>query len=164
MDKRKPPTPGGCIWREDACYSGMWNTSCGQCFMFEAGSPQDNYTRFCPSCGARCKQEGPERRRVMGKGRVPTYRQWVRCIHAAESNPQRQGMAVDLITEIRRAINRTNAEAGSDTPDFVLAEFLIACLAAFDTATASRGRWYGCHQRPGDALQAAPGPQRKGGE
>lgn len=34
-----------------------------------------------------------------------------------------------LITE---AINRTNSEQGSNTPDFILSEFLVNCLEAFN--------------------------------
>ena len=45
--------------------------------------------------------------------------------------------------EIETAINRHSLENGSDTPDFVLAEYLIDCLAAFDRATVARERWYG---------------------
>jgi len=44
---------------------------------------------------------------------------------------------------IERAINAVSAENASDTPDFILAEYLMACLAAFDTATNSREEWYG---------------------
>lgn len=47
-----------------------------------------------------------------------------------------------LRTEIERVININNAEAGSNTPDFILAEFLTDCLAAFDKATKERHRWY----------------------
>lgn len=44
---------------------------------------------------------------------------------------------------IETAINRDCAENGSNTPDFIVAEFLTNCLAAFDTATRQRERWYG---------------------
>lgn len=40
-------------------------------------------------------------------------------------------------------INRCSAENGSNTPDFILAEYLTNCLAAFDAATARREKWYG---------------------
>lgn len=45
--------------------------------------------------------------------------------------------------EIERAINRVCAENTSNTPDFILADFLVSCLAAFDRATIERTRWYG---------------------
>jgi hypothetical protein len=48
-----------------------------------------------------------------------------------------------LRTDIESAINRYSAENGSDTPDFILAEYLMACLAAFDAASNARRKWYG---------------------
>ena len=45
--------------------------------------------------------------------------------------------------EIETTINRHSRENCSDTPDFVLAEYLTDCLAAFDKATRERERWYG---------------------
>lgn len=44
--------------------------------------------------------------------------------------------------DIRSAINRHSAENGSDTPDFILAEYLIGCLRAFDRAVVAREKWY----------------------
>lgn len=56
----------------------------------------------------------------------------------------------DLAQEIAKVLNRASAENGSDTPDFVLAGFLLQCLHAFDGAMAARKQWYG------DAAQAHP--------
>lgn len=44
-----------------------------------------------------------------------------------------------------------NAEAVSDTPDFVLAKFLRGCLVAFDGAVLDRETWYGRTGRGGGA-------------
>lgn len=44
---------------------------------------------------------------------------------------------------IEHAINCSSAENGSNTPDFILAEFLTDCLAAFDKCSTARERWYG---------------------
>lgn len=41
-------------------------------------------------------------------------------------------------TELRDLINKHSKENGSNTPDFVLAEFLTQSLAAFDYATRYR--------------------------
>jgi hypothetical protein len=49
----------------------------------------------------------------------------------------------DLRKEIENAINRNSAENGSDTPDFILAEYLTDCLAAYDRAVCAREKWYG---------------------
>lgn len=48
-----------------------------------------------------------------------------------------------LQDEIREVLNRNSAERGSNTPDYVLAEFLRGCLEAFDHAVKDRERWYG---------------------
>lgn len=40
--------------------------------------------------------------------------------------------------DLERVINAHSKENGSDTPDYVLAEFLIGCLAAFDQAVRIR--------------------------
>jgi len=55
----------------------------------------------------------------------------------------------DLKLEIESAINRCCAENDSNTPDFILAEYLLACLNAFTVASNSREDWYGAHHEPG---------------
>ncbi len=44
---------------------------------------------------------------------------------------------------VEHAINCHSMENGSNTPDFVLAQYLAAWLAAFDKATNHREAWYG---------------------
>lgn len=39
-------------------------------------------------------------------------------------------------------INYESLENGSDTPDFILAEYLADCLTAFDKAVTRRSKWY----------------------
>lgn len=50
---------------------------------------------------------------------------------------------MSLQDEIRSAINRASAENGSNTPDWILAEYLTLCLSAFDGAVKARETWYG---------------------
>ena len=50
-----------------------------------------------------------------------------------------------LRTDIETAINRNSAENGSDTPDFILAEYLMTCLEAFDKTLHARSAWYSHH-------------------
>lgn len=52
-----------------------------------------------------------------------------------------QNRLTGLRKDIESAINRHSAENGSDTPDFILAEFLMSCLAAFDHTTRRRDGW-----------------------
>lgn len=48
-----------------------------------------------------------------------------------------------LEQEIRCALNRASRENESNTPDFILAEYLVACLEAFEKSTNDRRKWYG---------------------
>jgi hypothetical protein len=50
--------------------------------------------------------------------------------------------------ELKRLINKCSQENGSDTPDFILAEYLTNCLEAFDVAVIGRERWYGRKPSP----------------
>jgi hypothetical protein len=45
--------------------------------------------------------------------------------------------------ELRGLINSYSKENESNTPDFILAKYMIKCLDAFTEASTSRERWYG---------------------
>ena len=47
-----------------------------------------------------------------------------------------------LENELRRLLNQHSAENGSHTPDYILARYLIDCLAAYNRAVDARSRWY----------------------
>lgn len=57
----------------------------------------------------------------------------------------------ELRKKVEVAINECSAENGSNTPDFILAEFLTDCLTAWDKASMARERWYGKHLEPGQS-------------
>lgn len=60
----------------------------------------------------------------------------------------------DFRRDLKTLLNRYSMENGSNTPDFILAEYLIDSLAAFDKASAHRSHWY----RPADGVpQDYPG-------
>jgi len=44
----------------------------------------------------------------------------------------------NLRKEIQLAINRNSAENGSNTPDFVLADYLMDCLEAYNKSVTAR--------------------------
>lgn len=44
--------------------------------------------------------------------------------------------------ELAALLNSLSLENGSDTPDFILAEYLCDCLHSWDKAVAQRKRWY----------------------
>ena len=47
-----------------------------------------------------------------------------------------------LREDIAAAINKHSAENGSNTPDFILANYLVGCLEQFDVAVQAREQWY----------------------
>lgn len=51
--------------------------------------------------------------------------------------------------ELQTLLNRYSKENGSNTPDFVLANYLCDCLRSWDLACSQREHWYGVHHRPG---------------
>jgi hypothetical protein len=55
----------------------------------------------------------------------------------------------DLKGELQSLLNRASRENGSNTPDFILARFLMGCLESFEAATKARDEWYGIQPRPG---------------
>jgi acid phosphatase family membrane protein YuiD len=54
-----------------------------------------------------------------------------------------QMVATDFRTELSALLNRFTREKGSDTPDFILAQFVVSALVAFDGAVVVRDRWLG---------------------
>ncbi len=45
--------------------------------------------------------------------------------------------------ELENLINKHSIEGGSNTPDFILAEYLKQCLETFDMCARRREEWYG---------------------
>ncbi|MEK6879811.1 MAG: hypothetical protein AABY22_09405, partial [Nanoarchaeota archaeon] len=48
----------------------------------------------------------------------------------------------DFKKELQILINRFSKENGSNTPDFILAEYLISCLENFNKTVMCRQKWY----------------------
>jgi hypothetical protein len=55
----------------------------------------------------------------------------------------------DFVEDIREVINRHSREIVSDTPDFILAQFINATLEAFEQTTNTRREWYNSASKPG---------------
>jgi hypothetical protein len=45
--------------------------------------------------------------------------------------------------ELENLINKYNLENKSNTPDFILADYLITCLKNFEKTSKRREKWYG---------------------
>lgn len=48
-----------------------------------------------------------------------------------------------ILKEFTVVINRNSLENRSNTPDFILAEYLVCCLEAWDKGVRDRDDWYG---------------------
>ncbi len=53
-----------------------------------------------------------------------------------------------LEQEITLVLNANSAENGSNTPDHILAHYMLTCLAAFNIAVQRRDEWYGRNPHP----------------
>lgn len=53
-----------------------------------------------------------------------------------------QEKKTQLIQDFAAAINKVSAENESNTPDFILANYLVMCLEIFDHITNMRNDWY----------------------
>ena len=53
-----------------------------------------------------------------------------------------------FLEELTSLINRYSMENGSNTPDFLLAEFLDCQLRTWDQYVTRRERWYGREESP----------------
>lgn len=64
--------------------------------------------------------------------------------------------AAKLETDLAIALNQHCAENGSNTPDHILAQYLMSCLEAFNRTSRLREHWYGCHHLPGHEPSSKP--------
>ena len=52
-------------------------------------------------------------------------------------------MTANFRKELETLINKHSLENGSDTPDFILADYVCKCLKNFDEIIQAREQWYG---------------------
>lgn len=81
---------------------------------------------------------------------VPIQAAQVSCTSKTQKYPRqsfRETVAVQgghtFEDEIRQVINKWNEENPSNTPDFILARYLLNCLDTFNIAVRAREEWYG---------------------
>lgn len=63
--------------------------------------------------------------------------------------PQKDDPNDNFFEELRQLINRYSKENGSNTPDYMLAEYLNGCLGIFNRTVMQRSKWYGFVDRIG---------------
>ena len=61
----------------------------------------------------------------------------------AEPSSEAETAHTTFIVDLKNLINYYNKEKGSNTPDFLLAQYLSSCLRTFDRAVTNREDWYG---------------------
>jgi len=64
-----------------------------------------------------------------------------------------QEKKVQLIQDFATAINKVSAENGSNTPDFILANYLMMCLENFDHIVKMHDDWYSVHLEPAKKMK-----------
>lgn len=62
------------------------------------------------------------------------------CRACGESYPD---SATQFAQRLDRLLNAHSQENASNTPDFILAQYLLGCLALWNTTTQQRETWYG---------------------
>jgi hypothetical protein len=77
---------------------------------------------------------------------------------ASPAGPCDCTMLSDFRKDIQSTINRYSKENGSNTPDYILAQFLVDSLSAYDKAVTAREKWYGREPVPVPADQCPPSP------
>jgi hypothetical protein len=58
-------------------------------------------------------------------------------------------MAGELRQELAELLNRHSRENKSNTPDFILANFMLSALHAGEELVREREQWYGVKNEPG---------------
>ena len=66
---------------------------------------------------------------------------------------KRESSHQPLREELSSLLNSQSHENVSNTPDFILASFLTACLSAFDGCVLAREDWYGHRDEPGGIVK-----------
>lgn len=59
---------------------------------------------------------------------------------------------MSFFDELTGLLNRYSKENGSDTPDWILAEYLLACLDTWNATMQQREKWYGRPMTRGTAI------------
>jgi len=65
--------------------------------------------------------------------------------------------------ELEQLINKYSKENGSNTPDFILAEYLVRCLRAFNVGVKKREDWYKSWNFPTDTEKKRNHKETKNG-
>ena len=73
---------------------------------------------------------------------------WKKEKSRADSLEENMNEQSDFLSALTNLINRYSIENQSNTPDFILAQYLEGCLAVFTTSIQQRETWYDRDARP----------------
>ena len=66
---------------------------------------------------------------------------------------ERRRKRMSLEKKLINLVNSESAENESNTPDWILGQYLMSCLRSFNMATQLRETWYGRKARPTEELE-----------
>lgn len=69
----------------------------------------------------------------------------------------------DFQSELTSLINRYSRENESNTPDWILSNYIENCLLAFNTAVQQRENYYGRDPRPTEIKSVTTNKEKSGG-
>jgi len=72
-------------------------------------------------------------------------------VRSVKTKAAKKAAKLSLLKELSVTLNRACAENESNTSDFILAEYLLGCLEAYNKAVKKRDEWYGVHLEPGNS-------------
>jgi hypothetical protein len=61
-----------------------------------------------------------------------------------------------FVDAVRSLINKQSREGNSNTPDYILAQYIDGCLLAFEMAVQQRETWHGRDPRPSHTIYGIP--------
>lgn len=76
--------------------------------------------------------------------------------NAVECVPLADARCKALLDELRAVLNRHSVENASDTPDYLLAEYVSGCLDVYARTVKARDAWFGFQPWPNRAKGFAP--------
>ena len=124
--------------------SGPWCSRCGQWFVdgiWRNTPPETERSPRAPESAFACLC-------ATDPDGCPIHRHYPAGVHSDDvmlSAVVSEGITplTPVAEEIRVVLNRYSAEAPSGTPDYILANYLIDCLKAFNEAVSLRSVWRG---------------------
>lgn len=72
-----------------------------------------------------------------------------KTLEKVQSEPLAANEKDVLRKELELLLNRYSVDAATNTPDFILASYLVDCLDTFDKFAKWRDKWYGVKLEPG---------------